>query len=84
MLVNMSVWESLDALKDYVYESMHVELMKNRKAWFERMEAMHQVMWWVPAGHIPSVEEGRACLERIRAEGPGPESFDFAHPFLPK
>ena len=43
LLVNMSVWDSLDALKDYVYQSMHVELMKNRKAWFDRMEQMHQV-----------------------------------------
>ncbi len=84
LLVNMSVWESLDALKDYVYQSLHVEVMKDRKAWFERMAQVHQVMWWVPDGHVPSVEEGRARLDGIREKGPGREAFDFAHPFPPE
>lgn len=84
MLVNMSIWESLEALQDYVYQSLHVELMKERKDWFHKMGEVHQVLWWVPAGHIPGIEEAKMRLEQIRSQGPCREAFSFARPFPPE
>jgi hypothetical protein len=83
ILVNMSVWETTEQLREYVYRSMHVEVMKQRKSWFERFDGMYYALWWVPAGHIPSVAEARERLEHLRAHGESPEAFSFTRPFPP-
>ena len=49
MIVNMSVWESLDALKNYVYRSQHIGVLKDRKQWFEKMDLPRYCLWWIPA-----------------------------------
>jgi|SRR5580704_2441063 hypothetical protein len=49
VIVNMSVWESFEALRDYVYTSKHVEVLRERANWFEKMEKPHYCLWWVPA-----------------------------------
>ncbi len=77
MLVNMSVWKDLESLSRYVYSSEHAQIMRRRREWFERMDEAYLVLWWVPEGHRPSVEEALARLERLRANGPGPEAFTF-------
>jgi hypothetical protein len=82
MIVNMSVWESLQALWSYVYDSGHLDVMRRRREWFERIET-HMVLWWVPAGHEPSVREAQERLELLRAEGPTPEAFTFKRRFDP-
>jgi hypothetical protein len=76
-IVNMSVWESVEALFDYAYKSAHRLVMARRREWFERPETGYQVLWWVPAGHRPTVEEGLARLAKLNAEGPTPEAFNF-------
>ncbi len=81
MLVNMSVWEDLESLKRYVYESAHLELIKSRKAWFDKLPGAHQALWWVPKGHIPSIEEGKSKLDCISQNGPSREAFNFAKHF---
>ena len=81
MLVNMSVWRSIEELKEFVYRSAHVELIRDREAWFEKLGTAHQVLWWVPEGHVPSVEEAKAKLELIRENGPSPEAFTFGKHF---
>jgi hypothetical protein len=81
LLVNMSVWENIDSLKNYVYKSLHVELIRDRNAWFNKMTKPHQVLWWVPAGHIPSVTEGKEKLELLQKVGPSIAAFTFAKPF---
>ena len=81
MIVNMSVWESVEALKDYTYKSLHVELLKHRKQWFEAFGKPHMVMWWVPAGHIPTIEEAMEKLEHVTAHGPTVKAFNFSKPF---
>jgi len=80
LLINMSVWENLDALKHYVYKSLHVELIKDRDAWFNKLGQSHQALWWIPVGHIPNVEEAQKKLECIRKFGPSAEAFTFAKP----
>lgn len=82
-LVNMSVWESLDHLKAFVRSDLHVSVMRRRREWFSEMVEAYVVLWWVPAGHRPTVAEAQARLEKLRAEGPGPEAFSFARPFPP-
>jgi len=81
LLVNMSVWESVEALHAFTYRSDHRELLRGRADWFERFEGSFQVLWWVPAGHIPSVEEAKAKLEQLVASGPTEEAFTFAKRF---
>jgi hypothetical protein len=81
LLVNMSVWESVAALHAFTYRSDHRELLRVRADWFDRFEGPFQVLWWVPAGHIPSVEEAKERLELLTAEGPTEEAFTFANRF---
>ncbi|MFG2091318.1 MULTISPECIES: DUF3291 domain-containing protein [unclassified Spirillospora] len=78
VIVNFSVWESAESLWDFVYRSAHLETMRRRREWFRRHVDAHAVMWWVPAGYIPTVEEGLERLARLREEGPSPGAFTFA------
>jgi hypothetical protein len=77
LLVNFSVWESFDAIWNYVYRSAHLDALRRRREWFQRMAEPYLVMWWIPEGHIPSLAEAMERLERLRADGPGPEAFTF-------
>jgi len=77
VIVNMSVWESLAALQNYVYRSQHTGVLKDRAKWFEKMEKPHYCLWWIPAGHVPTVAEGRQRLEHYQLHGPTPHSFCF-------
>ena len=81
ILVNMSVWRDIDTLKQFVYKSVHVELIRDRDAWFHKMPEMHQALWWVPEGHLPSVAEGKQKLEMLQAKGPSQAAFSFARSF---
>jgi hypothetical protein len=83
LLVNMSVWEDVAALNRYVYHSAHVEIMRRRREWFERMEQAFLVLWWVPRGHVPSVAEAVAKLELLRKNGSSAEAFTFRSAFAP-
>ncbi len=77
MLVNMSVWESVRDLWAYAYESAHAKVLARRKEWFEMPAAAHMALWWVPAGAVPTVAEGKARIEHLRRHGPGPHAFTF-------
>lgn len=81
VLVNMSVWRDVESLSKYVYSSAHVELMRRRREWFERMNEAFLVLWWVPKGHQPSIAEALAKLEVLRAKGPTANAFTFRHAF---
>jgi hypothetical protein len=83
MIVNLSVWESREALWDFTYRSDHLELLRHRREWFVRMTEPFMVLWWVPAGHVPSVEEALGRLARLREKGPGAEAFTFREPYDP-
>jgi hypothetical protein len=76
-LVNMSVWESIEALAGYVYGRDHVAVMRRRREWAERMGEAYLVLWWIPAGSIPTIEEAKERLEHLRANGPTPRAFTF-------
>lgn len=81
MLINMSVWDSIESLKAFVYRSVHVELIQDREAWFSKMAVSHQALWWISAGHTPTEEEGKEKLAQIRTHGPSQQAFTFGRPF---
>ena len=81
LLVNMSTWRDVESLNRYVYSSAHVEVMRRRREWFERMDQAILVLWWVPQGHRPSIEEAVARLELLRKHGPTAAAFNFRSAF---
>ncbi len=83
LLVNMSVWESSDALRAYAYRSQHADFLRRRQEWFAPMETPTQVLWWVTTGHIPTVSEAKERLEHLTAYGPTPQAFTFRTAFPP-
>ena len=81
MMLNMSVWESVEALRDFTYRSHHLEVFKDRARWFEKPDKPTYCLWWVPAGHIPTVAEGRERLTHYQQHGATPYSFWFSKMF---
>jgi hypothetical protein len=82
LIVNLSVWESLEALRAFVYsDPAHLAVMRRRREWFEKLAQAFVVLWWVPAGHLPGVREAEQRLELLRAHGPTPEAFTFRRHF---
>ena len=83
MLVNMSVWQNADSLRKFVYRSAHADILRRRREWFETMSEAFMVLWWVPRGHRPSVEEAIARLELLRQRGPHADAFTFRETYPP-
>jgi hypothetical protein len=80
-LVNLSVWHNLEALRVFVYDTAHAAIMRRRREWFDRMQQSHMVLWWIPATHLPSLEEARSRLEQLQENGAGPNAFTFSQPY---
>jgi hypothetical protein len=81
IIVNMSVWQNLESLKNYVYKSAHTDILKRRAEWFEKVQEAMVVMWWIPQGHIPTVTEAKERLEHLRAHGSSEFAFSFREAF---
>ncbi|MFY8095371.1 MAG: DUF3291 domain-containing protein [Niveispirillum sp.] len=82
MIVNMSVWDSVDALFDFTYRlADHAAVMRGRRDWFARPTGAHMVLWWVPAGHLPTLTEARERLDHLDRHGPTPHAFTFKDRF---
>jgi|SRR5207253_4823706 len=82
ILFNLSVWETVEQLKVYVYRTAHAELLRDRADWFHRFEGAQVALWWVPAGHHPSIDEAKKRLAHLAAHGPSQMAFTFrsVHP----
>jgi hypothetical protein len=83
MAINLSVWESLAALREFVYRSAHVGPLRDRKLWFEPLQGPILALWWIPAGHIPTIAEALERLRLLEAHGPSTDAFTFKQPFSP-
>jgi Domain of unknown function (DUF3291) len=83
IIVNMSVWESVEVLKQFVYKSGHIEVYLKRAKWFERMDKAHMALWWVKNGEMPTAEEGRDRLIYLQTHGDTAHTFSFRHIFGP-
>jgi hypothetical protein len=82
-IVNMSVWQDIESLHNYVYRSAHIEVMSRRKEWFHRFESVYAVLWWVELGHLPSLEESEQRLASLASKGPTSCAFTFKQSFPP-
>jgi hypothetical protein len=76
--VNMSVWDSVEALESFVWKTVHAKVYERKAEFFEKYDAPHFVMWWVEDGHIPTLAEANERLERYRNEGPSEAAFGWA------
>jgi hypothetical protein len=83
MLLNMSVWETIESLKYYVYRTAHAQLLRQRQDWFEKLSEMYMALWWVPPGHIPGIDEAKKRLAYLAAHGPTQFAFTFKDIFRP-
>jgi hypothetical protein len=83
LIVNLSVWEGIEPLRAFVYQGEHAAALRRRRAWFAPMRDAFVALWWVPAGHRPTVAEAAARLARLRDDGPSADAFGFARPFPP-
>lgn len=81
ILVNMSVWETIDHLQRYVYHTAHAELLRQRRAWFENFAGASIVLWWTPVGRRPGMDEAKQRLAHLEAHGPTPYAFTFRQHF---
>jgi hypothetical protein len=83
ILINMSVWESVEALAAYAYGDAHRAVLRRRREWFERMKDAYAALWWVRRGHIPTVREAEDRVTHLRAHGPTPHAFTLKVHFPP-
>ncbi len=81
--LNMSVWTDLEALGAFVYRNdEHRSIMRRRREWFDRME-FYLVLWWVEAGHRPTLDEAKQRLDMLALSGPTSAAFTFRKPYPP-
>ena len=83
ILMNMSVWETVDTLRNYVYHTVHAELFRQRHNWFEKFAGSYVALWWVPVGHKPGIDEAKKRLAHLEANGPTQFAFTFKTVFQP-
>jgi hypothetical protein len=83
LLMNMSVWESIESLAAFVFEGEHAAIMRQRRQWFERMDRAYACLWWVPAGTVPAVADAEPRLTALQERGPTPFAFTFRRVFRP-
>ncbi len=81
ILINLTLWASLNDLVAFVYKSRHREVLQRRRQWFQRFDGPYTTLWWVPSGHIPTVEEAKERLEFLRAHGETPYAFSLKKSF---
>jgi len=83
LIVNMSVWESLEALRAFVFRTEHADFLRRRSEWFERLADASTALWWIAAGAAPTIDDAKQRLELLRANGPMPEAFTLRATFPP-
>jgi len=83
IVVNMSVWQSINALFNFTYRSEHKDIFKRRKEWFSAMKEMHMACWYVPDGEYPTPQEAKVRLEYLNKYGESPYAFTLKSNFTP-
>ena len=81
IVVNLTVWETVETFRHFVYRSVHLEPMRRRREWFPPYGAQHLVLWWIPAGTLPTLTEAGRRLELLERDGPTREAFTLKEPF---
>jgi len=75
---NLTVWQSVETLEAFVWNTVHRQFYERRAEWFQVLGRMHFVLWWVPDGHRPTLDEGLARLDHLRAQGDSDDAFGWA------
>jgi len=81
IIVNLTVWEGLEALREFVYKNAHYGVLRDRQRWFEKFDGPYYALWWIPAGELPSIEEGKERLDYLRQHGDSDYAFSFKRVF---
>ena len=81
IIINLTVWENVDVLRQFVYKSAHSGVLRDRKRWFEKFDGPYYALWWIPAGHLPDPQEGKERLEHLREHGDTAYAFSFKDEF---
>jgi Domain of unknown function (DUF3291) len=81
IIVNLTVWESVETLREFVYKNAHYGVLRDRKRWFTKFDGPYYALWWVPAGQLPSIEEGKERLDYLRQYGDSAHAFSFKNLF---
>jgi hypothetical protein len=76
---NLTVWDSVEALEAFVWNTVHRQFYARRAEWFEVLGKMHFVMWRVPAGYRPTLDDGLERLAHLQAHGDSDHAFGWAH-----
>ena len=75
ILLNMSVWETVEDLAAFAYGDAHRVVLRRRREWFEQLKDAYMAVWWIPRGHIPTIHEAEERVQHLRAHGPTPYAF---------
>ena len=81
IIVNLTVWESVETLREFVYKNAHYRVLRDRKRWFEKFDGPYYALWWIPAGDLPSIEDAKERLDYLRQHGDSDYAFSFKHVF---
>lgn len=82
VIINISVWDSIEHLENYMYKTLHSEFLKRRREWFHRFGKVYTAMWWIPCGQFPTVQEAVNNLEYLQKNGATEKVFDFKTKFI--
>ena len=77
IIINLTVWENVESLREFVYKDAHYTVLRDRKRWFEKFDGPYYALWWIPAGELPSIEEARQRLDHLRQHGDTSYAFSF-------
>lgn len=83
IIVNMSVWESTESLKQFMFKTHHIEFLKRKQEWFEKIPEANYVLWWIPKQHIPTLTEAKERLVHLRKNGESAYAFSFKSQYSP-
>lgn len=80
-IVNLSVWDSIESLHNFVYRTEHKDFLRRKSEWFHRMPRAHMVLWWISADQIPTAAQAKNKLEHLQLNGPTEQAFTFRQAF---
>lgn len=83
VIINVSVWESIDTLEHFMYKTFHSDFLRRRKEWFQTFGKAYTALWWIPEGQFPTMQEAVDKLDFLQQNGPSPTVFDLKKKFLP-
>jgi hypothetical protein len=81
VIINVSVWESIETLENFVYKTFHTDFLKRRREWFQTFGKVHTAMWWIPEGQFPSTQDAVDKLDKLQKNGASELVFDFRNKF---